>query len=415
VPKASDSLIVRTFVTNDVELEVLPDDPDPVTVAVGGTRDYTFTIRNRGEFATNVDLTRTGVPSGWSSEFVGSRVDDNTIEDLRPMEIVDVNLRVDAPTTSEVDKASIKVRVQSREYPDVYQERTFVFNLVIGLVLTPTSPTNTTKDPGDSVAIYFDARNNDPDNSHQATFSVTQENSNWPSSSFTFSPSTLVNIGADSKVDMGIEVDIPASAQADVFNFEVKGIVDGNTDVFDTFDFRITINLRRELVIEMDPDTSEIEVNTKEESIVYLLLENRGNQAERVNITVEVDSDDIEVRINDAITSILLNLAIPAGDTEQVKISFRAKDSASPNQVIRVTITTKIANDPIPNENEFDLVVKLSNSELIMKYLQWAIVVIAMLAVMVALLLWNPRRRRTVEEPEDTKEKDAAHGTVVRH
>ncbi|MCK5254009.1 MAG: hypothetical protein KAQ96_13710, partial [Thermoplasmata archaeon] len=80
VPKASDSLIVRTFVKNDVELQVLPEDPDPVTIAVGGSKDYTFTVRNLGEFSTNIDLSRTGVPSGWSAAFVGSRVTDNVIE-----------------------------------------------------------------------------------------------------------------------------------------------------------------------------------------------------------------------------------------------------------------------------------------------------------------------------------------------
>ena len=414
VPKASDSLIVRTFVTNDVEIQVLPEDPDPVTIAVGGAKDYTFTVRNRGEFTTNVDLSRTGVPSGWRAAFVGNRVTDDVIEDLRPMEIVDVILRVDAPTTSEVNRASIKVKVQSREYPDQMEERTFVFNLVIGLVLTPTSPTNTTKDPGDSVTIWFNARNNDPNDAHEATFSVTQKNSNWPSTSFKFTPSSLVNIGADSKEDMGVEVDVPTSAKADVFRFEVKGIVDGNADVFDTFDFRITINLRRELVIILDPDVSEVEINTQEESIIYLRLENRGNQVERVNITVELDSSDVEVRMEDAITSIFLNLAVQPGTTEQVKISFRARDSAAPNQVILVTISTKMVGDPTPNENEFNLVVRLSNSELIMKYLQWAVIIIAMLAVMIALLLWNPRKGRVVEVPADSQEKDAAHGTVVR-
>ncbi|MCK4970857.1 MAG: hypothetical protein KAS77_10025, partial [Thermoplasmata archaeon] len=154
--------------------------------------------------------------------------------------------------------------------------------------------------------------------------------------------------------------------------------------------------------------------DTKEEAIVYLDLENRGNQVEHVNSTVEFDSSDVEVRMEDAITSIILNLAIQPGTTEQVKISFRAKDSAAPNQVNIVTISTKMVGDPTPNENEFNLVVKLSSSELIMKYLQWAVIIIAMLAVMIALLLWNPRKRRVVEVPADSGEKDAAHGTVVR-
>jgi uncharacterized membrane protein len=415
IPKASDSLEVKTFVSNEVKLKVDPENPDPVTIAVDGTKDYTYTVRNLGEFSTNVDMTRTGVPTGWSAQFVGSRVTDNAIEDLRPMEIVDVILRVDAPTTSDVKKANIKVKVQSREYPDQAEERTFTFNLVIGLVLTSTSPTNSTEDPGDKVTFFFDARNNDPSDPHEGSMSVVQENSNWPSSSFRFTPSTLVNIQAGSTVNMGLEVDVPTSAEADVFRFTVKGIVDGNSDVYASFDFRITINLRRELTIELDPDASIIDIDTKEDSIVYLKLVNGGNQVEHANVTVVLDSGDVEVRMNDAITSSMLNVAIQPGATEQMKISFRAKDSASPNQVIRVTISTKTAADTTPTENEFDLKVNLSTSEMVLRFVQWGIVIIAMLIVMAVLLLWNPRKKRVVEVPSDTKEKDASHGAVVRH
>jgi uncharacterized membrane protein len=330
------------------------------------------------------------------------------------MEIVDVILRVDAPTASDVTKASIKVKIQSREYPDQVEERTFVFNLVIGLVLTPSTPTDTTQDPGDEFSIIFEARNNDPNDAHEASFSVVQENVNWPTSSFKFTPSTLVNIGADSKVGMGLEVEVPASAEADVFKFKVKGVVDGKSEVFASFDFKVTINLRQELIIEMDPDASKVTVNTKEESIIYLKLDNRGNQVEHVNITVVLDRGDVEVKMNDAHTSIILNMPIQPGEAEQVKISFRAKDSAAPNQKVRVTITTETVGDPIPNEIGFDLEVDLSTSELALKYLQFAWIGFAMIGVMIALLLWNPRKKRTVEEPPDDKEKDPPHGTVVR-
>jgi uncharacterized membrane protein len=414
-PKSSDNLEVRTFVSNEVKLQVQPEDPDPVTIAVDGTRDYTFTVRNLGEFATNVDLSRTGVPSGWAAEFTGTRVGDSAIEDLRPMEIVDVVLRVDAPTTSEVDKANIKVKVQSREYPDQKEERTFVFNLVIGLVLTPTSPTDTTQDPGDTVRIFFDANNNDPNDAHQATFSVEQETSNWPASSFKFTPSTQVNIQPDSTSDMGVEVEVPSTAKAGVFEFHVRGVVDGNDEVFDTFDFKVTISLNRNLVVSLDPDAKSRDIGTKEESLVFLQLDNQGNQVERVNITVVTDSDDVEVRMNDALTSIVLNLAVQPGTTEEVKLGFKAKESASLNQAIRVTITVDPVEEQVPVENDFDLVVKLTTAEMLIKYMQWAIIIIAMVIVMGALLLWNPRKKRIVEEPADSKDKDAAHGTVVRH
>lgn len=414
VPKASDTLEVRTFVTDEVDLQVSPDSPDPTNIAVGGSKDYIFTVRNIGELTTTVDLTRTGVPTGWQATFVGPRVRDNAIEDLQSMEIVDVTLRVTAPTASDVKKASIKVKVQSREFPDAAQERTFEFNLVIGLVLTPTSPTTTTQDPGDSFTLFFEARNDDDGASHQATFSVVQDTSSWPASSFSFTPSNMVNINPESTVNMGLEVSVPDSAKASQFKFTVRGIVDGNSEVHATFDFTVTINLNRELVVELDPDVKEVEIDTKEESIVYLVLENRGNQVEYVNITIEVDADDVEVRTNDALTSIILRMPVEPGTTEEVKISFKAKDSASPNQEIAVTVSASTAADPTPIDNDFRLVVNLSKSELILKYMQWAIVLIAMLGVMGAFLLWNPRRRKAAGEPEDKNEKDAPVGTVVR-
>lgn len=330
------------------------------------------------------------------------------------MEIVDVVLRVEAPTSSDVKKADIKVKIQSREYPDQSEERTFTFNLVIGLVMTPTSPTTVTKDPGDTFTIFFEALNDDPVDSHESTFSVIQADSSWPGSSFSFTPSTRVNIGGDSKRDMGLEVTVPSSAKADEFDFEVRGIVDGNSEVYTSFDFKVTINLRRELVVTLDPDVSKIDINTKDQSLIYLMIENRGNQVEHVNLTVDLDSSNVEVRINDALTSTVLNLAVQPGATEQVKVGFLAKEEASPNQVVKVTVSTSMGGGSTPIEHDLELNVVLSTSELAMKYLQWAIVAIGLLIAMGVMLLLK-RGRRPEEVPDDTKDKDATHGTVVRH
>jgi uncharacterized membrane protein len=420
IPKSFDSIEVLTTVSNEVQLIVNPETTDPIEIGVSGTADYTFTVRNQGEFTTTVDLTKmwdgsVSIPE-WSGEFIGSRITDDTIEDLRPMEIVDVTIRVNSADNSDVNRARILVTFQSREFPEEKIERSIDYNLVIGLVLTPTSPTDTSQDPGDSFIIYFEARNNDPNTDHDITLSVGQDNSNWPSSSFTVTPSTLVNIGADSRTNMGLEVDVPATANADRFEFEVKGIVDGNTDVFDTFDFSITINLRRELIVSLDPETDTVEINTKEESLIYLILDNQGNQVENVNITVELDSGDVEVKMNDAMTPIILNMPIQPDNSEQVKISFRAKDSAAPNQEITVRITVEMANDDTPvHPNDFKLVVKLSTSELFLAFIEWAVILVAILILMGVLLLMRPKKKRAVEEPPQEKEKDAAHGTVVRH
>ncbi len=414
VQNAKDSLQVETFVRNEVDLAVLPENPDPKTIGVGGTVDHTFTVRNMGEFTTTVDLSKTGVPTGWQAEFRGNRVVDDSIEDLRPMEIVDVVLKVTAPDTSDINRATINVRFQSREFPDVYEDRTTVTNMVIGLRLNPTSPTNATLDPGDKFNIWFDATNDDPTSEHVITWSVEQHDSNWPSNSFVFSPQSPVTIGADSRQAMSIETTVPLTAVAGTFQFTVKGVVDGNSEVYDTFDYFIKINIRHELLVVLSPDVDEITIDTKEESIVYLSITNNGNVAESVNITIETSSSDVEVKMNDAMTSIILNMPVAPSAEEEIKISFKAKDTASHNEVINVRIEVESASDPTPITNDLKLVVELSRGEWFADYMDWAAIIIMMLVMMAGLLIYNPRKRRAQKDKDDGDKKGATHGAVSR-
>jgi uncharacterized membrane protein len=414
IPKARDSLQVETFVRNEVDLTVLPVNPDPKTIGVGGTVDHTFTIRNMGEFTTTVDLSKTGVPTGWQAVFAGNRVVDNSIEDLRQMEIVDVVLKVTAPETSDIMRATINVRFQSSDFPDVYEDRTTVTNMVIGLRLNPTSPTNSTLDPGDNFNIWFDALNDDPTSEHVITFSVEQHDSNWPSNSFVFSPQSPVTIGADSRQPMSIETTVPASAVAGTFQFTVKGVVDGYSDVYDSFDYNIRINLRHELVVDLSPDVNKFKISTKEESIVYLTIINNGNVVESINITIETSSSDVEVKMNDAMTSIILNMPVAPSAEEEIKISFKAKDTASHKEVINVRIEVQAASDPTPITNDLKLVVELSRGEWFADYLDWAAILIMMLVMMAGLLLYNPRKKRAQKDKGEEDKKGATHGAVAR-
>ena len=416
IPNAKDSIQVETFVRNEVDLAVLPENPDPKTIGVGGTVDHTFTIRNMGEFTTTVDLSKTGVPTGWEAVFTGNRVVDDSIEDLRPMEIVDVVLKVTAPETSDIMRATVNIRFQSREFPDVYEERTTVTNMVIGLHLNPTSPTNSTLDPGDNFNIWFDAINDDPTSDHVITFTVEQADSNWPSNSFVFSPLSPVTVGADSRQAMSIETTVPTSAVAGTFKFTVKGVVDGRTEVYDSFDYNIKINIRHELKVELSPKVNEFTINTKEESIVYLTITNNGNVAEIINITVETPSSDLEVRMNDAMTSIILNMPVEPSAVEEIKISFKAKDTASHNEVINVRIEVQAASDPTPITNDLKLTVELSRAEWFADYMDWAAIIIMMMVMMAGLLLYNPRKRRAQKGkgPDEEDKKGATHGAVAR-
>jgi uncharacterized membrane protein len=415
-PKAKDVLEVETFVRDVAAFVVLPENPDPKTVGVDGTVDHAFTLRNMGEETTTVDLTKTGVPQGWIAEFTGPRITDGTITDLRSMEIVDIVLKVTAPTTSTVKKAIIKVRCQSREYIDVFKEITFETNLVIGLRLTPTTPLSTTQDPGGSFVLYFEAYNNDPTSSHAVTFSVDQKTSSWPSStSFRFTPSTLVNIDPERTFDLGLEVNVPTTAEAGSHRFTVKGVVDNNDDVSSSFDFNVTINVRHELVAILDPSQPEVTISTGEERFVFLTIRNDGNVAESVNITVAVDSEDVKVRINEALTSIILSMRVEPGSSTELKISFEAGEDATHNDEFTVRISVSRAGDTTPiHPNDFKLIVDKSSGERFQDFLFTFWIMIVLLGMMVYLVFYKPRSRQPVKEKEE-EGGDSHHGTVVRH
>ena len=119
--------------------------------------------------------------------------------------------------------------------------------------------------------------------------------------------------------------------------------------------------------------------------------------------------------MNDAPTSIIYNLPVPADENRQIKIGFKAKDTSKHNQEITVRISVKAASDTAPiNPNDFKLVVELSTSQLFLQYMEWAVIIIIMLVMMGGLLLYNPKKRRMEEKPPKEKDKEATHGAVAR-
>jgi uncharacterized membrane protein len=418
MPSAKDILEVETFVRDVAAFTIFPAEPDPTTVGVGGSVDHTFTLRNSGEFTTTVDLSTTGVPNGWEAEFRGSRVSSSAVEDLRTNEVVDIVLRVTAPDTSNTKKANLKIRCQSREYTEVFEEFTLEIRLVIGLRLTPTSPLSTTQDPGGSFSIFFEAYNNDPSTAHDVSFSVKQGTNTWPSSSFRFTPSTLVRINPESRVEpgMGLQVNVPSSATAGAHRFTIEGVVDDNDAVSTSFDFNVTINLRHQLAVVLDPANPKVTIGTKDESIVFLTIRNDGNVVETVNVTIDVGTPDVEVRINDALTAIILGMNVDPGESRELKIGFKAKDDATHNDEFTVHISVTTEDDPTPlTPNDFKLKVEKSTAEFWADMFKKFAIMIFLVGAMFVLMVYRPKNQRPDAAEDDEKSPEAHHGTMVKH
>ncbi len=416
IPKAKDFLQVETSVRDDVEFVISPEKPDPKTVGVGGTVEHVFTLRNVGEYKTTVDLTTAGVPQGWTAVFIVRGESVTFIDELRPMEIVDIVLRVTAPTTSDARKASIKVTCKSREYPEAEKSVTFETKMVIGLVLTPKTDLTTTQDPDTSFVIYFEAFNNDPTSSHDVAFSVEQKTSTWPSStSFRFTPYNQYRLSPESKADLGLQVNVPENAAAGSFRFTIKGVVDNNNLVSAQFDFNVTISVRHQIDVDLDLTASQVEIGTKEASLLFLTITNSGNVQETVNVTVELSGEDIEVMIDGIRTSKDVAVLEP-GESTELKIGFQAKDTASNNERMTVRITVMRKGDPTPiTPNDFELVVKKSNSEIFLDFVSQFWIMIILLFAMVYLMVYRPRSRRPPKTKEEGDEDaEAHHGTMVK-
>ncbi len=426
-PKASDTIEAETFVRNTVAFTILPEKPDAKTVGVGGSVDHTFTLRNSGEFTTDVDLTLTGVPTGWTATLLGSRVSNNAVEDLTSMEVVDITLRVGAPSSSSASKVDIKVRCTSREYPSTYAEVTLTTNLVIGVALRPTPPLSFTQDPNTSFTIYFSAWNPDPQRVHNITFTVSQKNTAWNDrTAFKFTPSNTVQLQPDprgtSPSSLGLEVSVPSDAGAGTFRFTVKGEVDGNANVYASFDFNVTISVRRVVTWEADLPDPPMPLKTDDPAVLFFTVRNDGNVVETVNITVTTDADWVKIWINDAPGGLLSNLRLQPGDGQQVKVSLQADKAARNKDEATVRVQMRSADNPnIDRESDIKVQVEKSSSQVFMEFLTTLGPLTALVAATAIVVLSTRRRRSKAEDEGDEDEKDegkgkqkAQHGTLVR-
>ncbi len=425
-PKATDTIEAETFVRNEVAFSVLPEKPDPKTVGVGGTVDHSFTLRNTGEYTTSVDLTITGVPTGWTAELRGSRVSSNAIEDLTSMEIVDITLRVGAPSSSTVKKVEMKVRCTSREYPTTYAEVAFTTNLVIGVALRPTPPLSHNKDPGDTFSIFFAAWNPDPQREHNITFTVVQKNTAWTDrTSFSFTPSNTArlqpNPTGSSPTNLAVQVTVPKDATAGAFRFTVKGVVDTNDNVYASFDFNITISVRRALGWTSELPEQPMPIKIKDVSVIFFNVKNEGNVIETVNISITTGEDFIKIWINDAPGGLLTNLRLEPGQTQQIKVGLEAREDARNKQEATIRVRMKSADNPsLDRETDVKLAVEKDANEVFFEFLEimWLPTV---LLGLVAVLVYSTHRNRMRGRGEDEEEakdegkgKKPQHGTVVR-
>ncbi len=422
VPKAHDSIEVITYVRDEVRFQITPEQPAPKTVGVGGTVDHTFSLRNLGEQSTTVDLLMSGVPTGWTAELRGSRVTNNVITDLDSMEVVDITLRVVAPTSSVQKKATITVKCRSREFPTVEAEVTFETKMVIGLTLKANPPLSFTQDPESSFSVYFQAWNPDPQRSHNITFSVEQDSTDWTVlDAFQFVPASPVQLNSDptgaSPTPMELRVSIPSDAEAgENIRFTIKGVVDGNKDVFQSFRFNLTINVNHRVTFVMDPPDKRKTVNTQEYTYVFFRLENQGNVVEKVNITVDYDDDLFKVTIDDTETAILLDRLLEPGYSGQVKIGFMARKDArhKTEETIRVSLTSARTPD-LDQGTDFKLVVEKNTAEIFGEILFPIIVPGLMVLAVAVIVVLKPKRRGVLlEEGKEGEAKEADHGAVGR-
>jgi uncharacterized membrane protein len=422
VPKAHDSIEVLTFVRDEVRFQITPENPAPKTVGVGGSVDHTFSLRNLGEQSTTVDLIKSSAPTGWTTELRVSGEISNVVRDLGSMDVVDITLRVAAPTSSVQKKASITVKCRSRDFPTVEEEVTFETKMVIGLTLKANPPLTFTQDPESSFSVYFQAWNPDPQRSHNITFEVEQDTTDWTAlDAFEFVPQSPVMLNSDptgaSPTAMELKVTIPSDAEADEnIRFTIKGKVDGNKDVFQSFRFNLTINVNHRVSFAMDPPDARKTVNTQEYTYVFFRLENQGNVVEEVNITVDYDDDLFKITIDDAETSILLKLPLEPGYSGQIKIGFKARKDArhKTEETIGVSLTSA-KNPDLDQGTDFQLVVEKNTAEIFGEIL-FPIIVPGLMVLAVAVIVVMKPKRRGYLPPEEKGEddKEADHGAVGR-
>lgn len=274
--------IVRDLTINAVVNQVYDPRVTPIVntkvVSPGSSVTFKINVTNNGNGNDTVDLGVSGVPTGqgWVYNF------NPTSVTLTPGQTKSVDLSFSLG--SQAAFGDIQVTVRGTSHGTTTSGTSTIIVSVTqfySIALVPDGAATKRVDPGAAVTFNFSVTNtgNGPDD---ITFSVVGLPVGWVSY---FSRTTVYNVGANATQTTILTLEVPSTAHASTYRFDLRAVSEGNSSVFRTIR-NVTAIVNQLYNVDLYTETTYLKGESTTGVTMDIVVTNTGSGTDNVTMTV---------------------------------------------------------------------------------------------------------------------------------
>ena len=338
--------IVRDLTINSVVNQVYDPRVAPIVntkiVSPGSSVTFKVNITNNGNGNDTVDLGVSGVPTGqgWVYNF------NPTSVTLTPGQTKTVDLSFSIGSQAAYGDYQVTVRGTSHGTTTVGTATIIVsVTQFYNIALVPDGAATKRVDPGASVIFNFSVTNtgNGPDD---ITFSVIGLPVGWVSY---FSKTTVYNVAANATQTTMLTLEVPSTARASTYRFDVRAVSESNASVFRTIR-NVTAIVNQLYNVDLYTEVTYLKGEATTGATMSIVVTNTGSGDDNVTMTVPstyvtwVAFDVTTVRLAaGASSTVTATIAPPATQPMgTVSISIRGASKGKPTVYDEVTFSFEV-------------------------------------------------------------------------
>jgi uncharacterized membrane protein len=340
------SSIVREMSINAVVNQVYDPVVTPIqntkVVSPGSSVTFKINVTNNGNGNDTIDLSVSGVPTGqgWVFNF------NPTSVTLTPGATKTVDLQFSIGSHAAYGDNQVTVRGTSHGTVKVGTTTVVVsVSQFYNLALVPDGAATKRADPGGTVTFNFSVTNtgNGPDD---ITFSLVGLPTGWVSY---FSKATVYNLPANGTQSTMLTIELPSTARADTYKFDVKATSVGNSTVSRTVK-DVTVIINQLYSVDISSDVAYIKAAPVAGAGLNITIGNPGSGTDNITVTVTgmyatwVSFNRSTVRLGAGATGDVRATVVPPASTAvgSLSLTFRATSKGKTTVFKEMTITLEV-------------------------------------------------------------------------
>ena len=344
--------IVREMSINAVVNQVYDPVVTPIkntqVVSPGFSVTFKINVTNNGNGNDTIDLSVSGVPTGqgWVFNF------NPTSVTLTPGATKTVDLQFSIGSHAAYGDNQVTVRGTSHGTVKVGTTTVVVsVSQFYNLALVPDGAATKRADPGSTVTFNFSVTNtgNGPDD---ITFSLVGLPTGWVSY---FSKATVYNLPANGTQSTMLTLELPSTARADTYKFDVKATSVGNGTVSRTVK-DVTVIINQLYSVDISSEVAYIKAAPVTGASLNITLGNPGSGTDNITITVTgmyatwVSFNRSTVRLGAGATGDVRATVVPPASTAvgSLVLTFRATSKGKTTVYEETTITLEVLQTYTP-------------------------------------------------------------------